>query len=99
MSAIGDYVHYTRKGYQEYGISHNDNNEKPNKNYNYIKTQINTRMLMNISKNQIDLSNLEDTLNYLLGTENKQMNNRTKIQNYVEQLLSQAYGNTLGTID
>lgn len=98
MSAIGDYIHYTKKGYEMHGIDRYGGNGIA---YNYanVKNLIRKRMQSTLKK--YDVSGLEDGLNYLLGsTDNSEKyTNRNEILNKVEEILEERFGNTLGQID
>ena len=54
MSAIGDYVHYTRKGYETHGITQKGGGGAGYE-YGDVKRMITERMKEQISKNKIEI--------------------------------------------
>lgn len=100
MSAIGDYVHYTRKGYETHGITRNGGGGASYE-YGNVKRMITARMQEQISKNKVEIDGIENALNFLLGTEDKseQYVNREAILNKVLTILQELFGDTLGRIN
>lgn len=100
MSAIGDYVHYTRKGYETHGITRKGGGGAGYE-YGDVKRMITERMQEQISKNKIEIAGLENALNFLMGTEDKseQHANREAIRNQVLALLQERFGESLGKIN
>lgn len=98
MSAIGDYIHYTKKGYEQHGISKNGNSEI---SYNYAIVKNIIRSRMNSTLKKYNIEGLEEGLNYLLGSVDNSENytSRNEIRNKIEEILYNRFGETLGTIN
>lgn len=95
MSAIGDYVHLTAKGYERYGISKNGNKIGFNKNnvaMNFKKSLIKTK----------DLEEIKKIINQIRNPESIKDGNSAKAkqaQKIALQILQQKYGEAIQGID
>ena len=94
MSAIGEYVHLTAKGYNEHGITRDGAKET----YNYAaeKKRLNERMKVS-SFNEKE--KLEKALKVIFSPEDKSNVSAEKIRNAIEKTLDESFGKSLGEID
>lgn len=94
MSAIGEYVHLTARGYNEHGITRDGAKET----YNYAaeKKRLNERMKVS-SFNEKE--KLEKALKVIFSPEDKSNVSAEKIRNAIEKTLDESFGKSLGEID
>lgn len=92
MSAIGDYIHFSSKGYFIYGASKN----KINKNYNNQQDLIQNR-INNFSLQKTKLSDIQDTINAIKDPTAK--GNILAVQEVVKQHLKKSFENNIKSVD
>lgn len=92
MSAIGDYIHFTSKGYYTYGASKNT----VNFNYDNQQALIQNR-LNNFATKNVDLTELEDAINAIKDPVAD--GDIAEIQNVVVQHLRQSFNYNINSID
>lgn len=94
MSAIGDYIHYTAKGYNEHGITIRGSKEIVN--FKAQKENIKKRLAPSGMKNK---SKYQDALNKILSNKDNSDAEVQNIQAYIEQQLTDRYQETMGKIN
>lgn len=92
MSAIGDYIHFTSKGYYTYGASKNIPNFGYDNQQNFIQSRLN-----NFSLKNVDLIQLEDAINAI--KEPTTSGDIAQIQNLVKQQLKESFNDNINSID
>lgn len=103
MSAIGDYIHLTAKGYRDYGIAKNDKYKgkatKLAQSIRIQKSEIQNR-LMNNTKNITDenVKKFEEILN-TTKEELEQPEDDNNIRAQLKKILDNKFGETMGEID
>lgn len=95
MSAIGDYVHYTAKGYNQYGIAHKGENPSF---MNYADHKAKTLAKLHQSKLD-DKKGLEDAITSILSPQDDSGSPGAQIQSAVQAMLEEKFGAALGRIN
>ena len=94
MSAIGDYIHYSAKGYNKHGITLDGKKEVFN--YNRQKESINKRLYYSGMSKKNEYQN---ALNKILSNKDNSGDKIQDIQKYIEEQLNEKYEEMMGDID